>query len=158
LGTRFCRIFSLSLILSLLFCKPKEKSSNGPCQVQLKIGAIDTSSSFHQQNRRMIIWSKYPCIDALGFSRRATACPALAFGATSIGVCRLQRGIRIAVRGAAARRAYIWDGHAGVFVSTLLGVLGSLSFTNIPRAFPPLHLHDFKQPAFALEIGALSHR
>jgi len=34
-----------------------------------------------------------PCIDALGFSRRATACPALAFGTTSISICRLQRGI-----------------------------------------------------------------
>jgi len=105
----------------------------------------------------MIIWSKYPCIDALGFSRRATACPALAFRTTSISVCRLQRGIRIAVRGAAARRASTCDGRTRIFIPTLLGPLGSLRFTNTPRAFSALHLHDFKQPAFALEIWALSY-
>lgn len=153
LGTRPCKIFSLSLILSLLFCIPKQNRSNSSCQVQLQRGVIDTSSSsFYQQNSMMIIWSKYPCIDALGFSRRATACPALAFRTTSISVCRLQRGIRIAVRGAAARRASTCDGRTRIFIPTLLGPLGSLRFTNTPRAFSALHLHDFKQPAFALEI------
>ena len=81
---------------------------------------------------------QYPCIDALGFSRRATACQPLPLGWRASTSTDSREAFQIAVKSAATRRASTCDGRTQIFFSTLLGPLGSLSFTA-PRAFPGLH-------------------